>query len=90
MRKYASDIEALGSGTTFKEVSKGIVERFISVERKNQKISLIPFYKRHLGGNCSHGSRRITAIILWEMPLKKTVRQLTKIPIISHCHEGKT
>ena len=29
MRKYASDIEALGSGTTFKEVSKGIVERFI-------------------------------------------------------------
>ena len=28
MRQYASDIEALGSGTTFKEVSKGIVERF--------------------------------------------------------------
>jgi type I restriction enzyme S subunit len=28
MRQYASDVEALGSGTTFKEVSKGIVERF--------------------------------------------------------------
>ena len=28
MRQYASDIEELGSGTTFKEVSKGIVERF--------------------------------------------------------------
>ena len=44
-------------------------------------ISLIPFYKGHLGGNCSHGSRRITAIILWEMPLKKTVGQLTKIQL---------
>ena len=28
MRQYASEVEALGSGTTFKEVSKGIVERF--------------------------------------------------------------
>ncbi len=28
MRKYANNIKALGSGTTFKEVSKGIVERF--------------------------------------------------------------
>ena len=32
-------------------------------------------------GNCSHGIRRITAIILWEMPLKKTVGQLTKIQL---------
>jgi hypothetical protein len=55
----------------------------------NPKIFLIPFYKEHLGGNCSHGIRRITAIILWEMPLKKTVGQLTKIPIISHFHEVK-
>ncbi len=28
MRKYASSIDALGTGTTFREVSKGIVERF--------------------------------------------------------------
>ena len=44
-------------------------------------ISLIPFYKGHLGGNCSHGSWRIAAIILWEMPLEKTVGQLTKIQL---------
>jgi type I restriction enzyme S subunit len=78
MRQYASDVEALGSGTTFKEVSKGIVERF--------KIPLPPLEEqRRIAAILDKADgvrrKRREAIRLTEELLKSTFLELFGDPV---------